>query len=185
MVHKLHRFFSFFRKLNFFCSRSFPRFFLRAFVMSRPLLLLGNSCRAGLPHFRVCAHSFLFRAKSTGHAPNSQVTSTPTTSHGRSSSVPSDLEQSTGLEREEYLLKREGKELFPKTITYDHYGTPERPTYIPCSEDSRIVGCSGFPRESHEYTFFELKKDEPQRCAECGQYFVLQHHESSLPRHHH
>jgi cytochrome c oxidase subunit 5b len=115
-------------------------------------------------------------------AASHQDTSTPTL--GKAGEIPTDLEQSTGLEREQYLLRREGKTAFDMGVKRDFYGTRERPAYVPSMYESRIVICSGFPTESHEYKFFELEKDHPQRCPECGQYFVLQSHGDSGSHHH-
>ena len=92
---------------------------------------------------------------------------------GKAGEVPNDLEQATGLEREELLATLEGKDIFVIGKSRHYYGTKTRPAFVDLHYEERIVGCSGYPMESHEMRWFKLKKDQPRRCSECGQYFKL------------
>ena len=154
--------------------------------MRRSLLQRVVSHRFTLSNYRSFFVPFFSRNAATQHPINPQATTSTSASYEKGPGrIASDLEQSTGLEREEYLLRREGKPAFFMEVEHDFYGTRQKPAYIPSAYDTRIVGCSGFPIESHDYVFFELKKEEPRRCPECGQYFVLQLQEGASQAHHH
>lgn len=58
--------------------------------------------------------------------------------------VPTDLEQATGLEREELLAKLEGKELFDmEPLNMTHIGTVQDPIVVKSHDAIRFVGCTG------------------------------------------
>lgn len=58
--------------------------------------------------------------------------------------VPSNIEQATGLEREEYLAHLQGKQRFIlDPPVRDYFGTKEKPVIIYSAEETRIVGCQG------------------------------------------
>jgi cytochrome c oxidase subunit 5b len=89
--------------------------------------------------------------------------------------IADDLEHATGIERAELLAKLEGKELFelgPLTITA--FGTKKDPVMVKSVATTRLVGCTGFPIESHETVWLLVDKNhEFDRCPECGQVFKL------------
>lgn len=59
-------------------------------------------------------------------------------------SVPTDIEQSTGLERDELLAKLEGRELFDiQPLEMTHLGTPKNPIVVKSHDAVRFVGCTG------------------------------------------
>lgn len=59
-------------------------------------------------------------------------------------SVPTDIEQSTGLERDELLAKLEGRELFDiQPLEMTHLGTPKNPIVVKSHDAIRFVGCTG------------------------------------------
>lgn len=58
--------------------------------------------------------------------------------------IPTDLEQSTGLERMELLAKLEGKELFDmEPLNMTHLGTVKDPIVVKSHDPIRFVGCTG------------------------------------------
>jgi cytochrome c oxidase subunit 5b len=63
---------------------------------------------------------------------------------GQPGTVPTDLEQATGLERLELLAKLEGKELFDmEPLNMTHLGTKENPIVVKSMDSTRFVGCTG------------------------------------------
>ncbi|KAI8970378.1 cytochrome c oxidase subunit VB-domain-containing protein [Mycotypha africana] len=89
--------------------------------------------------------------------------------------VPTDLEQATGLERQELLAKLEGKEFFDlEPLNMTHIGTKSNPIVVKSHDPIRFVGCTGFPAESHEVIWINLDKShEYDRCPECGSVFKM------------
>lgn len=102
--------------------------------------------------------------------------------------VPTDVEQATGLERLQLLGEIEGIKVFDDSpLDSSRLGTKANPILVPsyvclglsdCQFHSlsfvfwqdveRIIGCSGFPAESHDVLWFPVKKDKQARCTECG-----------------
>ncbi|ORZ29194.1 cytochrome c oxidase, partial [Catenaria anguillulae PL171] len=84
--------------------------------------------------------------------------------------IPTELEQSTGPERFEYLRELEGKEAFDmKPLEPTHMGTPAQPIVVQSVEDVRYVGCTGFPVDSHDTLWIRVNKEKGvDRCPECG-----------------
>lgn len=65
-------------------------------------------------------------------------------------SVPTDLEQATGLERLEILGKMEGVDIFDmRPLDASRLGTMEDPITIRSAGDEQFAGCTGFPADSH------------------------------------
>lgn len=63
---------------------------------------------------------------------------------GKAGEVPTDLDQATGLEREELLAKLEGRELFDmEPLNMTHLGTPSNPIVVQSHDAIRFVGCTG------------------------------------------
>lgn len=98
--------------------------------------------------------------------------------------IPSDFEQSVGVERLELLSQLAGKQIFSSAQPLAHprglevKGTLNEPVLVESIEavgpEGRIVGCSGQPRGSHEIGFFLVRSaKEATRCPECGQAFKL------------
>ncbi|KAG8782524.1 Cytochrome c oxidase subunit 4 [Serendipita sp. 401] len=84
--------------------------------------------------------------------------------------VPSDLQQATGLERLQLLGQMEGIDVFntgPLLMTKK--GTVEDPTIVHAYSEERIVGCTGWPVESHDIIWISTNNHkEHHRCPECG-----------------
>ena len=66
--------------------------------------------------------------------------------------IPTDIEQATGLERLELLAKLEGKELFDmEPLNMTHLGTKENPIVVKSMDNNRFVGCTG--KRLHHFFF--------------------------------
>ena len=64
--------------------------------------------------------------------------------------VPTDAEQSTGLERLEILGKMQGIDIFDmRPLDASRLGTPEDPIVVNSAGNEQYVGCTGFPVDSH------------------------------------
>lgn len=106
---------------------------------------------------------------------------------GSSTNIPSMYEQSAGLERLEYLAGLAGRPIFlMDQLKVEAFGTMAKPIPVPSLEGSRIVGCSGFPVDSHETMWFkvEARRGEPSRCPECGQAFAIKFVNEALTHEH-
>ncbi|KAI9146160.1 cytochrome c oxidase, partial [Paraphysoderma sedebokerense] len=92
--------------------------------------------------------------------------------------IPSDLEQSTGLERHEYISMLEGKEAFDtKPLEMTHMGTPQNPIVVKSVDPERLVGCTGYPADSHDTLWLVVKQTKGvDRCPECGCCYQLKPH---------
>ncbi|KAB1256930.1 Cytochrome c oxidase subunit 5B; mitochondrial [Camelus dromedarius] len=94
--------------------------------------------------------------------------------------VPTDEEQSTGLEREVLMAARKGlvrnpdpyNMLAPKATS----GTKEDPNLVPSITDKRIVGCI-CEEDNSAVIWFWLHKGETQRCPSCGAHYKLVPHQ--------
>lgn len=65
-------------------------------------------------------------------------------------SVPTDIEQSTGLERLEILGKMEGVDIFDmRPLDSSRKGTLDSPIMVKSAGDEQYAGCTGSPADSH------------------------------------
>ncbi|ORZ17991.1 cytochrome c oxidase subunit VB-domain-containing protein [Absidia repens] len=101
-------------------------------------------------------------------------------------SVPTDIEQATGLERDELLAKLEGRELFDlEPLDMTHLGTVKNPIVVQSHDAVRFVGCTGYPAESHDTIWLSLDKShEHDRCPECGSVYKMDFVGSEDAHHH-
>ncbi|CAG8451108.1 3398_t:CDS:2 [Ambispora gerdemannii] len=101
--------------------------------------------------------------------------------------VPTDYEQATGLERAELLAKLEGKELFDlNSLPMSHLGTKKEPVFVKSLYNTKIIGCTGFPTDSHEPLWLVIDRDhELDRCPECGCVFKMDYVGSPETEAHH
>lgn len=85
-------------------------------------------------------------------------------------SVPTDLEQATGLERLEILGKMEGVDIFDmRPLDASRKGTIEDPIVVQSYGEERYLGCTGYPADSHDTIWLTVSRDRPiERCPECG-----------------
>ena len=64
--------------------------------------------------------------------------------------VPTDIEQATGLDRLEILGKQEGIDIFDmKPLPSDRMGTMADPVRIRSFGDEQYCGCTGIPADTH------------------------------------
>ncbi|EMD69709.1 hypothetical protein COCSADRAFT_75843, partial [Bipolaris sorokiniana ND90Pr] len=114
--------------------------------------------------------------------------------------VPTDAEQSTGLERLEILGKMQGIDIFDmRPLDASRVGTMENPITVNSAGDEQYVGCTGCPADSHNVLWITLTREEPKsRCMECGSVYEMHyvgpaedahghhdhhdHHENPYPR---
>ena len=90
--------------------------------------------------------------------------------------IPTPFEQAVGVERLEYLAEAEGVSVFltDEALEIKARGTLEKPVLVPSICGERFVGCTGFPKYSHNVLWLELLGFEnPERCPDCGQAFKL------------
>lgn len=86
--------------------------------------------------------------------------------------IPTDMEQSTGLERRELEAMLAGDaDPFNLSLNRGPPGTRDNPTLVPSMFDERIVGCV-CEEDSTSITWMVLKKGELGRCT-CGNCFRL------------
>ncbi|KAI0734140.1 cytochrome c oxidase polypeptide IV [Fomitopsis betulina] len=90
--------------------------------------------------------------------------------------VPTEENQSTGLERAQVLAEREGFPLFDeKPLDSSRIGTLEDPIKVISFDHSRVIGCTGSPAESHELLWMTLNEHKKRRCPECGSVYELEY----------
>ncbi|KAI9861303.1 MAG: Cytochrome c oxidase subunit 4 [Vezdaea acicularis] len=100
--------------------------------------------------------------------------------------VPTDLEQSTGLERLEILGKMQGVDIFDmKPLDASRKGTLDNPIVVKSFGDEQYAGCTGYPADSHvtiwltvgeSLTKEQMSRDRPvERCPECGNVLKMEY----------
>ncbi|KAL7279121.1 hypothetical protein ACG7TL_006961 [Trametes sanguinea] len=100
--------------------------------------------------------------------------------------VPTDENQSTGLERLQVLGAIEGVEVFDlNPLDSSRIGTLADPIKVYSLEPERIIGCTGCPAESHELLWMTLTREKNRRCPECGSVYTLDYHGSAEHGHEH
>ncbi|QUC23575.1 uncharacterized protein UV8b_07816 [Ustilaginoidea virens] len=101
--------------------------------------------------------------------------------------VPTDLEQATGLERLEILGKMEGVDIFDmRPLDASRKGTMEDPILVRSAGDEQLAGCTGSPADSHIVTWLGLSKERPiERCPECGSVYKMNYVGPEDDHHHH
>lgn len=78
----------------------------------------------------------------------------------RPGTVPTDLEQATGLERLEILGKMEGVDIFDmRPLDASRKGTMENPIMVRSAGDEQYAGCTGSPADSHVVTWLGVSDD--------------------------
>ncbi|EXJ83361.1 cytochrome c oxidase subunit 5b [Capronia coronata CBS 617.96] len=89
--------------------------------------------------------------------------------------VPTDLDQSTGLERLEILGKMQGIDIFDMSpLPSDRVGTFENPIVVKSAGDEIQAGCTGCPADSHLVRWLVLSRARPfERCNECGSVYRM------------
>ncbi|KAL1867823.1 hypothetical protein VTK73DRAFT_3997 [Phialemonium thermophilum] len=100
--------------------------------------------------------------------------------------VPTDLEQATGLERLEILGKMEGVDIFDmRPLDASRKGTLENPIVVRSAGDEQYVGCTGHPADSHVVIWLGLSRERPlERCPECGSVYKMDYVGPADDHHH-
>lgn len=87
--------------------------------------------------------------------------------------IPSNLDQATGLERFEMLGKMEGVDVFDmENPIFEGSGTMQDPYLVPTYVGYRYVGCMGKKGEEHRPYWLKVTCDEPARCWHSGVVFL-------------
>lgn len=91
--------------------------------------------------------------------------------------IPSDLEQATGLERLEILGKMQGIDIFDmRPLQSDRVGTLTDPIYVKSFGDEQYAGCTGCPADSHHVLWLTMSQERPlTRCPECGSCYRMEY----------
>ncbi|KAF3765240.1 COX5B-domain-containing protein [Cryphonectria parasitica EP155] len=92
-------------------------------------------------------------------------------------SVPTDLEQSTGMERLEILGKMEGVDVFDmRPLDASRKGTMKEPILVRSAGEEQYAGCTGHPVDSHGVIWLTISRDRPvERCPECGNVYKMEY----------
>ncbi|OCK92460.1 putative cytochrome c subunit VB [Cenococcum geophilum 1.58] len=102
--------------------------------------------------------------------------------------VPTDVEQATGLERFEILGKMQGIDVFDmKPLDASRKGTLDNPIVVKSFGDEQYAGCTGYPADSHVVHWLAMSRDRPiERCPECGNVLKMEYvGPQDDPHHHH
>lgn len=76
--------------------------------------------------------------------------------------IPTDLEQSTGMERLEILGKMEGVDIFDMTpLDASRKGTMNDPIFVRSAGEEQYAGCTGYPVDAHPVIWLTV-------CVELG-----------------
>ncbi|KAH8801658.1 putative cytochrome c subunit VB [Xylogone sp. PMI_703] len=89
--------------------------------------------------------------------------------------VPTDLDQATGLERLEILGKMQGVDIFDmRPLDASRKGTLKEPIMVKSAGDEQYAGCTGSPADSHPVTWLRMDRERPiERCPECGSVYKM------------
>ncbi|XP_078421981.1 cytochrome c oxidase subunit 5B, mitochondrial-like [Cetorhinus maximus] len=104
--------------------------------------------------------------------PAARVIARPMASTG----IPTDEEQSTGLERKTLQAIKKGMDPYSIFKPKEYAGTKEDPHVVPATTDKRLVGCI-CEEDNTAIVWFWLHSGNPQRCPSCGSHYKLEHHE--------
>ncbi|KUI62333.1 Cytochrome c oxidase subunit 4, mitochondrial [Cytospora mali] len=91
--------------------------------------------------------------------------------------VPTDLEQATGIERLEILGKMEGVDIFDmRPLDASRKGTMKDPILVRSAGDEQHAGCTGYPADSHGVIWLTISRERPvERCPECGNVYKMEY----------
>ncbi|RJE20286.1 hypothetical protein PHISCL_07371 [Aspergillus sclerotialis] len=114
----------------------------------------------------------------------------------KAGTIPSDVDQSTGLDRLELIGKMQGIDAFDmKPLDASRLGTLDDPIIVHGAGDEQYAGCTGFPADSHTVNWLTVSRDRPlERCMECGNVVKLKYvgpeedphaHHDAHGHHHH
>ncbi|TGO51248.1 hypothetical protein BOTNAR_0363g00090 [Botryotinia narcissicola] len=91
--------------------------------------------------------------------------------------IPTDLDQATGLERLEILGKMQGVDIFDmKPLDASRKGTLDNPIIVKSFGDEQYAGCTGYPVDSHVTIWLTMSRERPvERCPECGNVLKMEY----------
>ncbi|KAI9658998.1 MAG: Cytochrome c oxidase subunit 4 [Bathelium mastoideum] len=91
--------------------------------------------------------------------------------------IPTDIEQATGLDRLEILGKMQGVDIFDmKPLDASRLGTLKDPIVVRSAGDEQYLGCTGSPADSHVVQWIITSRDRPvERCIECGSVYRMEY----------
>ncbi|KAK4167764.1 cytochrome c oxidase subunit VB-domain-containing protein [Cladorrhinum sp. PSN259] len=91
--------------------------------------------------------------------------------------VPTDIEQSTGLERLEILGKMESVDVFDmRPLDASRLGTVDNPVLVRSAGEEQYAGCTGVPVDSHNVIWLTMTRQRPiERCPECGSVYKMEY----------
>ncbi|KAK4131542.1 COX5B-domain-containing protein [Trichocladium antarcticum] len=95
----------------------------------------------------------------------------------RPGTVPTDLEQATGLDRLEILGKMESVDIFDmRPLDASRLGTMSNPVMVRSAGDEQHAGCTGVPADSHNVIWLTMSRERPiERCPECGSVYKMEY----------
>ncbi|KAF2151672.1 COX5B-domain-containing protein [Myriangium duriaei CBS 260.36] len=101
--------------------------------------------------------------------------------------VPTDIEQATGLERLEILGKMQGVDIFDmRPLDASRKGTLDNPILVKSFGDEQYLGCTGCPADSHVVIWLTTSRERPiERCPECGSVYKMEYVGPQDDGHHH
>lgn len=83
--------------------------------------------------------------------------------------VPTDVEQATGLERLEILGKMQGVDIFDmKPLPSDRLGTLKDPVMVKSFGEEQYAGCTGVPADSHGVKWLTVRNSHLDDGYELG-----------------
>ncbi|KAK6457700.1 cytochrome c oxidase polypeptide IV mitochondrial precursor [Scheffersomyces xylosifermentans] len=138
--------------------------------------MLSRTFRVARQQTRLLSSSRFLAHKAPANVKTAQTLSEVTGPDGsligpgaKPGTIPTDLDQATGLERLEILAKREGVDVFDleNPIT-EGSGTIEDPYLVPTYLGFRYVGCKGKDGEDHKPYWMKVEEGKLARCWQCG-----------------
>lgn len=154
------------------------------------MLSLRQTFRFAVPATRAFSTSRIaFQKSVTKTAANLTEVDGPETLIGpgaKEGTVPTEVEQATGLARLELLGKMEGIDVFDtKPLDSSRIGTMENPILVETYDDYRYVGCTGSPAGSHTIMWLKPSVGKVARCWECGSVYKVNAVGVPTDDHHH
>mmetsp|Transcript_6144 Transcript_6144/g.6080 ORF Transcript_6144/g.6080 Transcript_6144/m.6080 type:complete len:156 (+) Transcript_6144:46-513(+) len=90
--------------------------------------------------------------------------------------IPTDLDQATGLERFEILGKMEGIDVFDmENPVFEGSGSMKDPYLVPTYMGYRYVGCKGKGGDDHKPYWMKVEEGKPGRCWQCGNVYAAKY----------
>ncbi|KAI0635820.1 cytochrome c oxidase subunit VB-domain-containing protein [Trametes polyzona] len=131
----------------------------------RPAALVARRAALKPARAAVAARAFSISAARRSEHPTPQIFG----EGAKPGEIPTDENQSTGLERLQVLGAIEGVEVFDTApLDSSRIGTLADPIKVFSMEPERVIGCTGSPAESHELLWMTLTREKNRRCPECG-----------------